>query len=72
MGSAKYGPNHHSTIYPLVAQKHYYVMQYAKTEDGKWVLSEHKGEEAEVVLQSANFSIRLLDLYEGGDFGLSE
>ncbi|MGK7887682.1 MAG: Uma2 family endonuclease, partial [Leptolyngbyaceae cyanobacterium] len=54
--------------YVLIDQRQYYVMHHRKTETGQWLLTEYRGPEAVLELQSVPFTIGLLDLYEGMDF----
>jgi Uma2 family endonuclease len=58
--------------YILVDQNQYYVMQYTKTEDGKWLLSEYEGEDSTLRLSSISFEISLKDLYTGVNFNEAE
>ncbi len=50
--------------YILVSQNEYAVEQYAKRDDGKWVLADCVGEDAVLQLESVNFEISLRDLYK--------
>ena len=43
-------------------------MQYTKTQEGKWLLTEYEGETAAVKLETIDFEISLKDLYEGVNF----
>lgn len=54
--------------YILISQTQYYVMQYNKTEEGKWLLTEYEGEQEILSLTSVNFELSFSDLYEGVDF----
>jgi Uma2 family endonuclease len=54
--------------YILVSQSQYYVMQYNKTKEGKWLLSEYEGENATLSLNSVDFTLNFPDLYEGVTF----
>lgn len=54
--------------YILISQTEFYVEQYSKTEDNKWLLSEYEGENAELSLTSVAFQISLLDLYDKVEF----
>jgi len=58
--------------YVLVDQNQYYVMQYTKTKDGKWLLSEYEGEDSALKLSPISFEISLKDLYTGVDFEEAE
>lgn len=50
--------------YILINQSRHYVMQYNKTNEGKWLLSEYQGENAVLSLVSVNFEITFDELYE--------
>ncbi|MBE9169225.1 Uma2 family endonuclease [Pleurocapsales cyanobacterium LEGE 06147] len=54
--------------YILIAQDRYYVMQYAKNPEAKWVLTEYDREESFLSLNSITFQIAFKDLYEGVNF----
>lgn len=54
--------------YILVGQSQSYVMQYTKTEVGKWLLSEYEGKDSALRLSAINFEISLNDLYAGINF----
>ena len=54
--------------YILIDQYSYYVEQFTKTEDGKWLLSEYKGNEAVLSLNSVEFQISLSKLYKNVEF----
>ncbi len=54
--------------YILVSQKNFNVMQYSKTKDNKWLLSEYKVEEAVIEFSSIDFEIELTEIYTGVDF----
>lgn len=54
--------------YIIISQQQYYVMQYIKTEAGKWLLSEYETEDAMVKLGSANLELELAELYTGVNF----
>jgi len=51
--------------YILVNRSRYYVMQYNKTNEGKWLLSEYQGRNSILSLVSLNFEIAFDELYEG-------
>ncbi len=57
--------------YILIEQERYYVMQYTKTSDGKWLLTEYEGEEAVLSLSIVDIQIEFKRLYQGVEF-LSE
>ena len=50
--------------YILVSQDQYYVMQFNKTQEGKWLLSEYMGVNSTLSLNSAEFQISFPELYE--------
>lgn len=54
--------------YILISQKQYQVMQYTKTEAGKWLLSEYEMKEALIKLDSVNLELELAEIYTGVDF----
>jgi Uma2 family endonuclease len=43
-------------------------MQYNKTNEGKWLLTEYEGENSILSLISVNFDITFHELYEGVTF----
>lgn len=54
--------------YILVSQNNFNVMQYSKTKDNKWLLSEYEAEEATIEFSSIDFKIELAEIYTGVDF----
>lgn len=54
--------------YILIDQYQYYVMQYVKTAKSQWSFTEMEGESATLSLQTVDFQIELLDLYEKVNF----
>lgn len=54
--------------YILISQKTHQIMQYSKTEAGKWLLSEYETENATIHLASINFKLELSEIYTGVDF----
>jgi len=54
--------------YILIEQDKFYVMQYSKTPENKWLLSEYKQENAVLSLESINFNLAFSELYEGVNF----
>jgi Uma2 family endonuclease len=54
--------------YILISQQHYHVMQYSKTEAGKWLLSEYETEDAVIELGSVDLKLLLSEIYTGVDF----
>lgn len=58
--------------YILIDQYRFYVTQYFKQEDGKWLFNDYHEAEAVLKLASDHFEISLPDLYERVDFQLDE
>lgn len=58
--------------YILIDPYSFYVEQYNKKSEGKWLLTEYESEESALALDSIEFQISLSDIYEGVDFELSE
>lgn len=58
--------------YILIEQSQYYVKQFAKNAQGKWVLTDYRGAEAILKLESLNFEISLQELYHKIDFTQDE
>ena len=54
--------------YILISQKQHQIMQYSKTEAGKWLLSEYETENSTIQLTSINFELELSEIYTGVDF----
>ena len=54
--------------YILIDQYNYYVMQYVKTAEDKWLLTELEGKEKTLSLQTIDLQIQLSELYEQVDF----
>ena len=54
--------------YVLISQSQYHVMQYNKTDEEKWLLTEYEGENSVLSLISVNFDITFQELYEGVTF----
>jgi Uma2 family endonuclease len=57
--------------YILINQYQYHVMQYVKTDDGKWMFTELESESDILTLQTIDFQIPLTDLYEQVNFAQS-
>jgi Uma2 family endonuclease len=57
--------------YILISQSRPYIMQYNKTEDNKWLLTEYEGENASLSLTSVNFALSFQEIYEGVTFNIS-
>ena len=56
--------------YILISQSRPYVMQYNKTEENKWLLTEYEGENASLSLTSVNFYLSFQEIYEGVTFNI--
>jgi Uma2 family endonuclease len=56
--------------YILISQSRPYVMQYNKTEENKWLLTEYEGENASLSLTSINFALSFQEIYEGVTFNI--
>lgn len=54
--------------YILIDQYQYYVKQFNKNEQGKWLLTDYYGEEAFLKLESINLEISLKELYTKVNF----
>jgi Uma2 family endonuclease len=54
--------------YILIDQTKHHVMQYTKTSDGKWLLTEHESQEAILELSSIEFKINLSEIYDRVNF----
>jgi Uma2 family endonuclease len=54
--------------YILINQYQYHVMQYVKTDDGKWIFTELQSESDILTLETIDFQISLSDLYEQVNF----
>ena len=48
----------------VIDQYSYYVEQFAKSDDGKWWLSEYRNQDDILNLTSIDCEIRLSDIYE--------
>ena len=56
--------------YILISQSRPYIMQYNKTEENKWLLTEYEGENASLSLTSVNFALSFQEIYEGVTFNI--
>ncbi|TAE60107.1 MAG: Uma2 family endonuclease [Nostocales cyanobacterium] len=54
--------------YLLIDQSQYYVMQYIKSQENKWVLTEHETEHSILNLSSIDMTISLSQLYKKVNF----
>jgi Uma2 family endonuclease len=50
--------------YVLVAQDRYYVAQYAKQPDGRWLLTDYRSPEDALRLESVNCPLSLREIYD--------
>ena len=55
--------------YILISQQQYHIMQYTKTEAGKWLLSEYETRETSIQLGCVDLELDLTEIYAGVDFG---
>ena len=58
--------------YILIDQYNYHVMQYVKTGEDKWLLTELEGKEKNLSLQTVDLQIQFSELYEQVDFTKKE
>jgi len=58
--------------YILIDQYRFYVSQYFKQEDGKWIFNDYQGEDSVLKLACDEFEISFQNLYERVDFELDE
>jgi Uma2 family endonuclease len=58
--------------YILIDQTKYHVMQYTKTLEGRWLLTECESEKTILELSSIEFQINLKEIYEKVNFADSE
>ncbi|TRT62198.1 MAG: Uma2 family endonuclease [Microcystis aeruginosa Ma_QC_C_20070703_M131] len=56
--------------YILISQSRPYVMQYNKTQENKWLLTEYEGKNASLSLTSVNFYLSFQEIYEGVTFNI--
>jgi len=54
--------------YILIDQTQYYVMQYVKTSENQWILTEYETEDAMINLSSINVELSLKQLYKKINF----
>ena len=54
--------------YILINQYQYHVMQYVKTNDGKWIFTELESESDILTLQTIDFQLALSEIYEQVNF----
>lgn len=58
--------------YILINQYKYYIEQFAKNNEGKWVLTEYTSKDDILSLNSINMQISLSDIYAGINFDSGE
>lgn len=58
-----------SKEYILISQYQYYVMQFNKTNQGKWILSEYRNDNLALSLQTVEFDISFEEIYENVNLG---
>jgi Uma2 family endonuclease len=58
--------------YILIKQSEYFVKQFVKNEQRKWVLTDYHGEDAVLKLESLDFEMSLKELYKRVDFSQDE
>ena len=54
--------------YLLIAQDSFYIEQFSKKDEGKWLFTEHKVEDAVLRLESVEFEISLKEIYKRVNF----
>jgi Uma2 family endonuclease len=54
--------------YILIDQYQYYLKQFAKNQEAKWVLTDYYGQDARLKLESIDFQLSLQELYKRVDF----
>ncbi|NEP01745.1 MAG: Uma2 family endonuclease [Symploca sp. SIO2E9] len=57
--------------YILIDQTKYHLIQYAKTVEGQWVLTEYESEDSVLTLQSIDFKVAFSQLYKRVNFAES-
>jgi Uma2 family endonuclease len=58
--------------YFLIDQYTMHVEQYSKTDNNKWIFSEHEDGNETISLTSVPFEISLADIYDNVDFGIED
>ncbi|GFE69491.1 Uma2 family endonuclease [Chroococcus sp. FPU101] len=54
--------------YIIIDQKQYHVMQYVKTSENQWLLTEYEDKDATIKFNSVDFTISLKEIYTGVSF----
>ncbi|GBO54398.1 hypothetical protein APA_2346 [Pseudanabaena sp. lw0831] len=55
--------------YILISQYQYYIMQFNKINQGKWILSEYRNDNLALSLQTVKFDISFEEIYENVSLG---
>lgn len=58
--------------YVLINQYKFNVQHFAKTADGKWLLTDYQSADSVLPLSAFEFQIQLSDIYEGVNFEMNE
>jgi Uma2 family endonuclease len=58
--------------YLLIDQYSYSIEKFAKNSANQWVLTDWQGGDIKVSLDSLNFEVKMLDIYENVDFNIQE
>jgi Uma2 family endonuclease len=58
--------------YVLINQYKFNVQHFAKTADGKWLLTDYESADSVLALSAFEFQIQLSDIYEGVNFEMNE
>ncbi|BAY47718.1 hypothetical protein SAMD00079811_53370 [Scytonema sp. HK-05] len=58
--------------YVLINQYKFHVQHFAKTPDGKWLLTDYESADSVLPLSAFEFQIQLSDIYEGVNFEMNE
>jgi len=58
--------------YILISQTEYYIKQFVKNEQGKWLLTDYRGESEILKLESVDFEMSLKAIYQYIDFTQGE
>jgi Uma2 family endonuclease len=60
------------TLQEYYRSKSAHVIQHSRTETGQWLLTEHRGETANLSLTAIAFDLDLAELYSGVEFDRSD
>ncbi|HBK23300.1 MAG TPA: hypothetical protein DDZ60_12550, partial [Planktothrix sp. UBA10369] len=58
--------------YILIDQYSYHIEQFAKNSNGKWVLTEYDLEDSILTLESVEFQIPMIEIYERINFEVKD